>query len=1015
MKQVIGYCIERANLTIIVFVALLIVGALAYVEMDKQEDPQFEVQQSVLSVSYPGATSVQVEEGVTNVIEDSIQNLGDINEIFSYSYPELAIFHIILEDGSDVDSNWDELEEVIDDLTSDLPVGTTVELNTDVAKTAFSIVNLIASDDLETNEIEQEVTNLSSQISKLNGTDTVDIFGLAEPQIHIELDVVGMNEIGLTWQAVQQILETSDLNIPEGNYETDNEKIYVNTNRILNTVSDFEEFPIAFNQELNEFLTLGDIAEVKLVETSNGSEVYLNGTKSVSIVTYAEYNLDARSYGEELRNVINEWENQLPESFNSEVVFDQSQYVEDKFFELYLTLLIGMVIVSVLCFITLSIPSAIVTTISIPLTIISSLFFLNLWGVSFHQISLAALILVLGIIVDDSIVTNENIERLRRNNDLSKSDRLKKAIREVSPTIIVSTLTIVVGFAPLYFLEGDTGNFIRSIPQVIIVTLIVSSIVALFFVPAIRKVLKDGNKKYTKIDLLWDNVRLIYKNIFSFIFKKYRLFAIGSLVVSTAAILLILTLDIQFFPRAEERNELIVDVKLPEGSDKIATEEVMNKVYTILNEEPGIDDYFSVSGDGLPRIYYNENPLFPSEAVGQILLKVNEDHKKEIEETIHSLTGKFNRNFTEERIVVRQFEQGPPTGEPVQIRVTSDDLDELRQATLDVSEELRHLEGVYQVQHSLGNNVNHIDIGLDVQQAASSNVNVANVMLTNRFYLEGIELNIKSESAELTMLNSPANEDFQLADVLVPTQTNEVVELGSIAEFSTSEVPSIINHYNSDRAGFISAYVHDGTNLTELNNQVERMMINVSDEWSSEILWSLSGQEVERSEVFDSMYKFFALSIFIILILIYMMFKSVWKPFIIMTTVYMAFGGGVLGLFLFNQPLGFMSLLGLIGLSGIIVRNGMMLVEFIEINLENGHSLVHSIEDAGVKRLRPILITAITAVGGLLPLAISGGSLWTPLAIVIISGVIYSTTLTLFVIPMLYYWIAHKRVENKLK
>ncbi|WP_181917313.1 efflux RND transporter permease subunit [Virgibacillus dokdonensis] len=1020
MSKIVSWSVKKPGVFVIIFLALIASGILSYVELDKQEDPNFEVYEGLITTSLPGAGSGEVEQTVTTKIEASIQNISEIDEIISYSYPNVSIIHVILHDNVELTKTWDEVKEELNDVT--LPeYADSPELKVDVAKTAFSIVHLSSlNNEINWEIIRRESKELEQEFIQVDGINSTEIIGLPEQELSIELDLDTLAEYDLSWQDISQILSGYQFQIPEGNLKQDDGVSIVQTISKMDSIDEIENIPIIREPDTGTIIFLKDIASIEFENNEVRTHVTTGQNSSVSIVAYGDYHTDARKLGAELSKITDKWKEALPDHYEGEVVFDQSKNVDIKFSELFTALFMGMAVVILVCFLTLSFRTALITGMSIPISIVISLFFMNIWGIALHQISLAALIVVIGILVDDSIVSNENIER---HVQLHNREGITQAIYQIAPTIIISTLCLVIGFAPLIYLEGDTGQFIRALPQVMTVTLLVSTFVALLLVPSIRAIMSKKQTDYkrnNRSEKVWNGLIAVYKIILAKTLKRYRMATIFLLLISTALLSLALVLNVQFFPKSVERSELIIDIELPIGSSKEDTKEQLNRVTSILEEKEGVKEYISYLGRGLPRVYYNENSPFPSDSVAQLLVLIEQESKGNIEEIVKELQHKFNTEFQTSRVNIRQFEQGPPTGEPIQIRVTGKDLQTLSLLAEDVTTELSRLDHVIQEYNSIGIPQQVKNIEVDYDSAVSMGVVPIDIALTNRLVLEGVEIGEYQSSDHHEMipiiLESTHDKGIELEDLKqlkVPTQINNgPVSLHEVASISGSEMPALITRYNGERVVFISAYVDDDSKLPQINNEVLTSLGNKENNWEEGYKWSLTGEEEQRGEAFNSMYKFFFLSVSMIFALLYILFHSVWRPLIVLIGVYMSIGGAMGGLYLANQPLGFMSLLGIIGLSGIVVRNGMMLVEFTDMHIQNGCSLKEALTKAGSERLRPILITTLTTVGGMVPMALIGGSLWAPLAITIISGLIFSTFLTLLIVPSLYFWFRKDRGDR---
>lgn len=1021
----IEWSVKRPVAVILIFVAFMVAGVLSYMGMSKQENPKIIFNGAVVTTVFPGAGSEKVERLVTNQLEKEVKSLPEVERVESFSLPNVSILQVVFQEGEDLQRSTDRLKEKIESASNRLPESAEKpEVNTASSETALAVIHLSRSSELNWDVAERESKKLADRLESLSGINRTEIIGLPERQIHVSLDLEKLRHYNLMWQNVFQLLRGNDVAIPEGMIRIGDVKATVETLGALTSPDAIEELPVGKSPVNGEVVKIKDVADVKWGYESLTSGILTNGDPSVSIVIYGHYDIDARELGEKVREEVAAWKASLPKDYRADVVFDQSRSLEKRFNQLYREIGIGMSLVVLVCLVGLAFRSAIMTSLSIPVTLLVSLFFLDLWGVGIHQISLASLILVLGIVVDDSIVVNENIERHLRKPGEAR-ENIIRAVREVALSIVIATLTTIVGFAPVYFLEGDTGAFVKAIPQVVIVTLLISMIVSLYFLPALRMRTARRDRKPDRFwaEKGWNFLSSFYASVLKRTLRVSRTFAVLALLVSSALLGLTLLLPFQFFPEAEEQPFLVVDIVAPQGTDLEKTRQLLDQTLKVIDGETGIKNKAAYLGQGLPRVYYNEGPPGKGESVAQILLELDEEGVRNKSALLQELRDRLNGRFEDTRVLVRSFMQGPPVGAPIQIRITGEDLDQLRQLSTKVSEQLNQIDHVIQVQSSFGEPVTKVQVVVNHEKALSVGITPENISLANRFALQGLEIADAYVQGEAIPILLKASKDEVLAiDDLenlqvavrrggdgrpVPVTLKDVAQLSRVASD-----PQII-HYNYERSVQITAYVDEEPLIPQVNREVENILRSLSKSWPEGYEWSMAGQEKERSEAFSSLYKFFVLSAFLIFILIYIQFQSFRKPLIIMTCVYMAMGGAVLGLYLTDRPFGFMALLGILGLSGVVVRNGIMLVDFVDTSLKEGRSLTDSLVRSGQLRLRPILLTTGTAVGALIPMAILGGNLWSPLSIAIIGGLLYSTFLTLLVVPCLYHAVMHKQIEKQ--
>ncbi len=684
-----------------------------------------------------------------------------------------------------------------------------------------------------------------------------------------------------------------------------------------------------------------------------------------------------------------------------------------------------MVAVIVVCMLGLNLVTSSIVALAIPLSIAVGLLFLPVFDVTLNQMTIIGIIIVLSLLVDDAIVVNDNIERRLTVLKENPLDAAVNGTKEVIISIITATLATISAFLPLMFLPGDMGKFIKPIPLVIIVALLASMAMSLTIVPIFREWHEKRNKHKREGDkpagLLGKQIKSLNKfysgNIMEKVVKHPLRIGVTGLIIGTAGFALTPFVPVELFPTAEDP-QFTINVEMPTGTSLQETDRVVKEVAAWAKKQPGVAEVSSASGGGAPQLF-NSMGAGSGQENGQIAVQ-GEEGKLEIETTIADWDKHFKEAYPGLSVVTQSMSSGIDVGDPISIRLTGQDMEQLRNLSAQIKNMIAETNGTYDISDSLGTERYSLEFVVNKEAMDQKLVSYTDLTTTLRLISQGLDVSEFDTGNDLIDIklhldNQEEDPTALFQRLSVTNARGEQIPLAQLAELKPSFSVQQIEHYNLEREITVSADVREGTTATEamaeIIPKIEKM--NLPDGYK----WSVGGEVEQQAESFGDLGTLFLACIVIIIILITVQFNSLSIPLIILTTVYLAAAGGVIGMFITRTPIGFMSVIGITALAGIVVRNGIVLIEFMEDARREGMDLTEAVLKATEARFRPILLTATAAIFGLLPVALIGDILFRPMAITIISGVIFSTVLTLLVVPSLYMVLARfkdKRQQKKL-
>ncbi|MCZ8513415.1 efflux RND transporter permease subunit [Paenibacillus filicis] len=1030
--------LQYRKVTLLFFVMAVVLGVVNITTLRQRENPEVDLTMAIVKTIYPGASPEKVEQFVTRPLEDKIKEMSDLSVVSSTSSANVSVIQVEVKSDTDIKRAWDTLRQKVQSAVSDLPSDShQPEVNDDLSKIAEQILHFVVENPEELEPLRPTMEIWKKQLGTVAGVSSVEIVGLPDQEVAVTLDTDKLDSFRLPWGIVAQALQNKNNRVPLGTVDKGTKQYYVNMSGEWKSAEDIAGTEI-YGLPNGKTLTVKDVAEVKLRPKKSEVSILHNGKPALDLVINAEKGTDIPALQKRIDQKVQELEPKLPANVRMVSLFTQKESLDHLFKDLTRELLIGIAVVIVVCSLGLTFGTSLIVALAIPISITVGLIPVETMGIDLNQITVVAIVIVLGILVDDAIVVNDNIQRRLQLGDDPRKAALEGS-RDVAVSILTATIATAAAFLPLFFLKGNIGSFIRPLPVVISLTLAASMAMSLMIIPIFRQWVgerraarrfmaspavkeaaasaEDGGAEPAP-GLLGKPIQRLSafygRQIHRFL-KRPMLTGLVALLIGTSAFGLLPLLGLQYFPPAE-KDEMLIDFKLPTGRLFAETEFSVEKAAEWLRGQPGVVFVTSYSGRSAPKFYYSESESTGIN-LGQLFVKIDPKAIK-TKEVVGVWREQLQGMFPSEvEITPRELEQGPPVGAPVAVRISGSDLEQLRQISNDVQETLKRIPGTVSVSDDVGKDMTTYEVQADPAKLRIYGVNEKDLSTTLRIATEGLNVTQMQQGEKLVDVTlyakSPKADPVDTMNkMFVPTQKGGTVQVRELGDIRSNTMIKSIHHRNQTRTIIVRSFTDN-----RLADDVVKDLKAEMGKYPLPPGYSLEygGENEERNDAFASIGKLSIVVILLIYIIMVMQFYSLTIPLLILSTVYLAAGGAVIGLFLTHSPIGFMALMGMVSLAGIVVRNGIILIEFIEQALERGLPQYEAVAEAGKARLRPILLTMATAIGGLLPMTIMGGNLWRPMGITIISGLIYSTLLTLIVVPSLFVILQTWRTKRSAK
>ncbi len=1002
-----------------VIMMMLIVVSLGFVSLSKLSIdlyPDIEVPVALVITNYSGVGPQEIESLVTEPVEESMATVNNVDRISSTSSEGSSVVVLEFDYGADMDSGTMQMREKLDLIRDFLPEDASSPFVFKIDPNAMPIIIAGLSSDRGIDEIQSIAENkLKSRLERIEGVASVDISGGYEDMVRVLVNPLELDKYGLSMTGISNMLRMENLNLPGGSVEKGDKNLLVRSIGEFESVKEISDLPIILSNGSKIYLS--DIAEVSLIPKEITRINELDGVQSVSINIFKQSGYNTVDVADKVNKELLKLEDEV-EGVRIENVFDQSTYIKKSIQNVSRSGLIGGVLAILVLYLFLrNIRSTFIIGISIPVSIIATFSLIFFSGITLNLMTLGGLALGMGMLVDNSIVVLENIYRFRQDG-YSRIDAAKEGAGEVGMAVIASTLTTVAVFLPIVFVEGITSIIFKELALTITFALLSSLVIALTVVPMLsskilkitcseKKEVKSRIKIFKAFDKTFSNVEGKYRALLKKAIGHKLLTIVVAVVIFIGSIFAVVQVGAEFLPSTDE-GRISISIELPTGAKLEKTRLYVDEVEELIKNIPELDTIFASIGGGNSFISSGSQSNYASLDLALVSLADRERSSDYIADEIRKMLADIPGANIQVQSVSSQGGGNMGMGSSaISIRVQGDELEVLKGISQDLIDILNSVEGTREVASSFEEGLPEVQVKIKREIASQYGISSYQIAQTIRDNLSGVsatkykvdgnEIDVMIES--VGYLKDNIN-NFRYLQIKSPMGVN--VPLEQIAEIFETKGPISINRIGQVRTISVTSDII-GRDLASIVSDIEAQTDNyfLEDGYSFEI----GGQNEDLVESFKSLFLALILAIFLVYMILASQFESLLYPFIIMFTVPLAFSGGALGLFITGRTLSVPSVIGFLMLSGIVVNNAIVMIDYVNILRRKGHDTVEAILMAGPTRLRPILMTSLTTILALMPIAVAtgeGAEIQSPLATVVIGGLLLSTLLTLVLIPVMY-------------
>ncbi|KAF0863148.1 efflux RND transporter permease subunit [Pseudomonas sp. LD120] len=1003
-----AWALRNRQIVLFLMLLLAVVGALSYTKLGQSEDPPFTFKAMVIRTNWPGATAEEVSRQVTERIEKKLMETGEYDRIVSFSRPGESQVTFIARDSmhsNEIPALWYQVRKKIADIRHTLPPGIQGPFFNDEFGTTFGNIYALTGQGFDYAVLKDYADRIQIQLQRVKDVGKVDLLGLQDEKIWIELSNVKLATLGLPLAAVQKALEEQNAVSTAGFFETPSERVQLRVSGNFQSVEQIRHFPI---RVAGRTFRIGDVADVRRgFNDPPAPRMRFMGEDAIGLAVAMKEGGDILVLGKALEGEFDRLQKSLPLGMELRKVSDQPAAVKSGVGEFVQVLAEALIIVLLVSFFSLGLRTGMVVALAIPLVLAMTFATMYYLGIGLHKISLGALVLALGLLVDDAIIAVEMMAIKMEQG----FDRIKAASFAWTSTafpMLTGTLITAAGFLPIATAQSGTGEYTRSIFQVVTIALVASWIAAVVFVPYLGEKLlpdlakihaaKHGAESNPHGTPFYQRVR----RVVGWCVERRKTVIVLTLLLFIGSVMLFRFVPQQFFP-ASGRLELMVDLKLAEGASLSNTADEVKRLEAMLKEHPGIDNYVAYVGTGSPRFYLPLDQQLPATSFAQFVVLAKSIEERE--DLRSWLIETLNEQFPALRSRVTRLENGPPVGYPVQFRVTGEHIEKVRALAREVAAKVRQNPHVVNVHLDWEEPSKMVYLNIDQDRARALGVSTANLSKFLQSTLIGSTVSQYREDNELIeiLLRGTPRERGELSllpSLAVPTDNGQSVSLSQVATLEYGFEEGVIWHRNRLPNVTVRADIYGKEQPATLVQQILPTLASVRAQLPDGYLLEVGGTVEDSVRGQNSVKAGVPLFIVVVLTLLMIQLRSFSRTAMVFLTAPLGLIGVTLFLLVFRQPFGFVAMLGTIALSGMIMRNSVILVDQIEQDIKAGLKPWDAIIEATVRRFRPIVLTALAAVLAMIPL--SRSVFFGPMAVAIMGGLIVATALTLLFLPALY-------------
>ncbi len=1012
------FSIEKNRITFTVLGTIILMGLVLYSSLPRDSMPPYTVRVATIVSQFPGASPERVELLVTDKVEKKVQEIPEMKEVSSTSRSGLSVVSVTLKDEvppEQLQNVWDRLRRKLDDIEG-LPQNVIPNLDDDGIGDVFGIAVGLISDGFTYAEMKEYADDIKDDLIKLEDAAKVELGGVQDERVFVEFENSQLKEYGITASSLQNSINATNILSSGGQINLENERIILEPTGNFNSVEDIQQMLVPVGDGTQQ-VYLGDITSIRKSYIDPPTQrVRVNGKDAISLHVNLKEGANIIKLGEEVDRIVNEWEARLPVGLEIIRLASMDTYIDVKINDFIVNLIQAIVIVLAVMLFFLGIRTGLVIASLIPIVVVMTLMLMGVINMGLNQVTLAALIMALGMMVDNAIVVAETI-MVKMEQGISAKKAAIEACSELFTPLLISTLTTSAAFLAFYLAESTMGDIVGPIFVVITLALLSSWIIALsvitLFCYLFLRIEPKGTKKPSLIDRTINTLKAYYKNLILWaLSRKYQIIA-GIFAAFFLSIFGFTKIPFLFFPDSD-RNLITVDINLPQGTKIERTSGIVSEIERYMKDslqvnstrENGILDWSAYVGEGPESYDLGYSPDEPNSSYAHMLVNISDAVYNQ--EMIDKLDLFCFNNFPNADIKVAALEGGGG-GTPIEIQVSGDNPDVLSKISEQIKLQLSNISGTKNVKDDWGPQSKKFVIDIDQNRAQMAGVNSQDIATSLQTVLDGFKTGEYREDDKTIpiLMRSDASQQQTLESL----ETLNIYAQGSGKSVPLLQVASIVPQwqyakilrFNLDRTITISSELRADGNASAITNEITPWLNTQAQNWPVGYTYEFAGDAKNTAENMGAVFKYLPLSGFIIVLLLIIQFNSFRKMVMITLTIPLGIIGVVIGLLIFQEPFGFMPFLGVISLAGIIINNAIVLIDRIEVEQKVlQRSVQDSVISACLQRFRPILLATFTTVLGLIPLYLSGGEMWEGMAVSIMVGLLFGTVITLLFIPSLY-------------
>jgi multidrug efflux pump len=1031
-----SWALKNQALVLYFIILTLLGGMLAYTHLGQSEDPPFTFKVMLIRGSWPGASALEVEQQVTDRIEKKLQEIPSIDYMNSYSRPGESVVFVVIRDDTfseKIPELWYQIRKKIGDIRHTFPADLQSLTFNDEFSDVYGTMYAMTADGLTPQQLKRQAEWVRARLLKLPDIEKVDLFGEQPQKIIIELSNQKLTSLGISPAQLAQMLQQQNAVTGAGTFDAGPERIRMSVSGRLQTLEDLRNFPI---RTANQNLTLGEIATIKRGYADPPAQrIHYNGKAALLIGVSMQQGGDVIALGKALQQHITSVQQQLPLGVQLQLVTSQPEIVQHSVQDFVHSLTEALLIVLAVSLLSLGWRTGIVVAVAIPIVLAGTFLLMDWFNIGLHKISLGALILALGLLVDDAIIAVEMMAA-KMEQGWERMQAASFAFTSTAMPMLTGTLVTVAGFLPIATAVSSTGEYTRSIFQVSAIALILSWVAAVIVVPFLGYHLLPGAKQpqqdspgrlsVIKQSLGWKaksaseastHHQSLYETRFYLRLQGIVSWCVlhkGSVIIATVILFVVAMLSFgkvqqQFFPDST-RLEIVVDLRLAENASDQATDDAVRRLEHWLQQwqqsHAPLQNVVSYVGSGAPRYYLPLDVQLPHRAFSQLVILCSDLQQREA--LRNDLLTLFEHDFPQLRASILRLENGPPVGFPVQFRVNGQHLQAIRQVAHDIAAAMRANPHLRNVQLSWEEPSKVMRVDIDQHKARLLGVSSADIaqLLNTQYYEQVIsEFREGNERIDLVMRSTKAEHASlsQLAQLTVLSQRGERVPLAQVANIHYGFEEGVVWRRNRVPSITVRAHLSGNMQAPVVSEQIQQALQPLLQKLPAGVTVETGGAIEESAKGAKSVAKGVPLFLAAVFTLLMLQLRSISNVLLVVLTAPLGMIGITFALLLFNMPFGFVAMLGSIALSGMIMRNSVILVDQINQDIAQGATLQQAVVQSTVRRFRPIVLTAAAAILAMIPLTRS--VFFGPMAVAIMGGLAVATVLTILFVPALYtFW-----------